>query len=262
MPVDNKPHVQFIRDGRLLEAILDQPNRRNALSDRMLSELVNGIQEHLDDGVRAVVIRGQTGTFCSGRDLMEETRTEELGPDELTVKYRRFADMMERFSSLPLVKIAIIDGFAVGAGWVLASHCDLRYAGPDTRFSIPELNLGFPFGMNGIAGLARHVGLTRAAELVLSGRRFGATEALGYGFLSNSLPLEDFESEARAMAQLVASRPSLVLRQTIKELQDAARSLVHVDGRNVESMVIAAFDDECRQANTTYSSRYTQRKAS
>ncbi|GAA3677795.1 enoyl-CoA hydratase [Arthrobacter ginkgonis] len=259
----NDTLVRFTVEGRILRATLSLPGRRNALSDAMLEQLVSGVRRHqAAQDIRALMLDGDGGSFCAGRDLSDQADDFEQGPAQLVVTHRRFADLMVEFAELPVVKIAVIEGYAVGAGWSLAAACDLRYAASDAVFSIPELSLGYPFGMGGVARLVRHLGLARAAELVLSGRRFGAEEALGHGFLSNVGPLEDHRAEAVRMADVIASRPALVLAQTARELRDAARSLVAAADRDVEGIVLASLDEECRQTTIQYATRFSRKQAS
>ena len=264
MPLHNSPErVRFAVQERVLHVTLAQPARRNAISDELLAQLVAGVrQHHTEHGVRVMVLAGEGGNFCAGRDLNDEAETGANSPAENIVKHRWFADTMVEFAEIPLIKIAVIEGHAVGAGLSLAAACDLRYAAPDAKFSIPELDLGYPFAMGGVARLVRHVGLSRAAELVLSGRRFTAEQARGYGMLSNVGPLEDYRTEANTMAITVADRPALVLAQTARALRQAGQSLVASNDREVEEIVLASLDEECQQAATQYATRFSRKQAS
>src|SRR5207253_6903759 len=129
------------------------------------------------DEVRVLVVAGRGRAFCAGNDIKE---MQTIAPDEAEALARRHAAIVQRFSSLPQVTIAAVDGYALGGGLMLAIAQDLRVASDRARFGLPEVTLGFPPAY-GIARLLDVVAGGHARDLLLTGRTIHATEALRIG---------------------------------------------------------------------------------
>src|SRR5699024_10903685 len=112
-------------------------------------------------------------------------------------------------------------GHCVGAGFVLAAMCELRIVADDARFSIPELDFGIPFSMGGLPLIARYLGMTRTADLVLTGRRMGAEEAREGGFATSVVERSGLEQAVAEVATKVAARPAFLVRETVSRLEEA-----------------------------------------
>ena len=172
-------------DDGLVTLTLHRPARRNALG----RDLVGALSDHLDalrrdPSARAIVVRGAgERAFCAGADL-KERRT--MAPAEV----RRFVDKlratMSALAAMPKPTIAAINGFALGGGCELALACDLRVMAQGATIGLPETHLGIIPGAGGTQRLARLIGPARAKELVFSGRRLGADEALSIGLINRS----------------------------------------------------------------------------
>src|SRR6185437_9411792 len=151
---------------------LNRPAKLNPLSTTTLHELVSAAR-YLDTcaEVKVVGVSGSGRAFSAAADAA-----------------RRMADAIEAMNA---ATVASIHGHCVGGGVVLASACDLRIAADDTRFSIPEVDLGIPLAWGGIPRLVREIGPARTKELVMTCRPFGADEALAAGFLNRVVPASD-----------------------------------------------------------------------
>lgn len=164
-----------------------------------------------DKDVRAVILAG-TGdrAFCAGSDVQEFPalygRVAEGKLINENAAYNQLAD-------LPLPTIAVIEGDALGGGLELALCCDLRVASADARLGLPEVRLGVMPGSGGTQRLPRLIGLARAKELVMLGELIDAETALGFGLVNRVVPRGRAESTARELAQTLASRGPMAMRE-------------------------------------------------
>lgn len=186
--------------------------RRNSLSMAMLAEGAGHLARvAADRSVRVVVLTGQgTKAFCAGADLKERARMSEAEVGGFHRSVRAFMDGLE---ALPQPVVAAINGAALGGGLELALACDLRVVAEGAEVGLPEVGLGIIPGAGGTQRLPRLVGVGRAKELILTGRRVGAAEALAMGLASAVAPAERLWEEALALALRVARNAPVSLRQ-------------------------------------------------
>src|SRR5690625_322163 len=126
----SKDLINFSYKDGVIQAELNNFGRRNALSPQLLEELASGASDYLKEGAKIIVISGSNSTFSSGVDVSWVTGTN-TDPQYVADRYLttlEFSSAMNRFASLPLVKVAQIDGYCFGAGVILASYCDVRIA--------------------------------------------------------------------------------------------------------------------------------------
>ena len=138
---------------------------------------------------------------------------------------------------------------------VLASACDLRVAAASASFRIPEVDLGVPLYWTGIPRLVRELGPALTKELVLTGRPFDAAEARAIRFVNRVVPDDALGTEVDALATELASKPALVLRTTLRQVDEAAPPLPPSDGgapADVAGFAAAFADPECRAAAGRY----------
>ena len=186
---------------------LDDPERYNALSSAMVTDLkatFAGIR--VNRAVRAVIVNGAGRGFCSGAnmgggdDVPESAR--DRGPVGLVQMFQEhIAELMLAVHELPQPVIAAVHGAAVGGGLALALASDLRIASPDAFFASHFIRVGLSSCDVGTSYLLpRIVGATRAAELMLTGRRFTAEEADRFGMLNRLVPREELLDAAHDLA--------------------------------------------------------------
>ncbi len=230
--------------------LFDRPDVLNALSPRMLSELVEACATIAsDDTIKVVRFQGAGKSFSAGADL-PAFLTAFRGSDP-----RGTADLGRRatnaIAELPQITIAGIRGHCVGGGMVLAAACDIRIGADDARFMIPELDAGIPLAWGGMDWVVRLVGETLAADLVLSCRPFGAEEALHAGLISRVVPRDELQDELAALAQSVAAKSRYVLRVTKQQLVGIRAATF--DARNDADALLGALEDpESMQQGTRY----------
>jgi enoyl-CoA hydratase/carnithine racemase len=188
---------------------LDRP-KLNALSDSLTAELTACVREAGErDDVRAVVIWGGRTIFAAGADVAELA---ELGPTEVKPIITRLHDCLNLIEDLPKVTIAAINGYALGGGLELAMAADLRYAGSSARLGQPEIQLGIIPGAGGTQRLPRLVGLSRAKDLIFTGRQVRAEEALAIGLVDRVHDDDEVYAKAIEDARAFAAGPVQALR--------------------------------------------------
>ena len=203
------------RDGAVGIARLNRPEARNALSADLMERLVEVIEDwDADDDVRCIVIAGGDDYFAAGADIkaMRERSFQETMANPTSVLWSRLA-------ACRTPMIAAVSGFALGGGCELALICDMIVASEKAEFGQPEITLGIIPGAGGTQRLTRVIGKQRAMELVLTGRRVSAQEALAMGFV-NRVEKRWFEA-AVELAQVVARRAPIAVRLGKQAVQAA-----------------------------------------
>jgi len=198
---------------------LDRPERRNALDTPLIEALTAALDElSRDDELRALVLSTtDSGAFCAGADV-----TEPLSDAQGVARMRAFAALYAALEAFPLPVIAVCVGDTLGAGAELAIGSDLRVAGDNLRLAWVGARLGVPVG---VARLVPLVGLGRAKELILTGRRLGMAEAAELGLVHRTATAAGAEAAALALAAEVAALPADGLRRIktlFRELEGTA----------------------------------------
>lgn len=187
-----------------------RPERLNALNKGLLALLDRAIASaSADPGLRVLILTGAgEKAFIAGSDLEELSG---FAPHEAADWSRAGHGVVRRLASPPLVTIAAVNGYALGSGTELALACDFVLASGRAAFGLPEVGLGLIPGHGGTVTLPLRVGPARAAELILSGRRVAAEEALRIGLASEVVPPEQLMGRALELARSLAahSRPAL-----------------------------------------------------
>ncbi|MES1172560.1 MAG: enoyl-CoA hydratase-related protein [Bacteroidota bacterium] len=198
--------VTVERRGPAAWITLSRPDAANALSRAMVDELgdvVVGLAA--DRALRAVVITGAGKAFCAGADLKERLG---MAVDETRVFLDELGGTLNALGALPCPVIAALNGAAFGGGFELALACDLRLAAEGAAMGLVEARLGIIPGAGGTQRLARIVGVARAKELILTGRRIDAAAAQALGIVSKVVPRADLEAAADDLVdEIVACAP-------------------------------------------------------
>jgi enoyl-CoA hydratase/carnithine racemase len=180
---------------------LDDPSKRNAMSEALGDALQNAVRAVNASGARAAVLCGAGGAFSAGGDMAMLARAADLPEDEAKTFMLRFYARYLSVLDLNVPIIAAIDGAAVGAGLCLAMACDLCFIAPSAKLGLNFVKLGLHPGMAATYLAPLRFGANRASELLLSGRRFSGSEAIGYGFgMASDTPLESAKALAKEIA--------------------------------------------------------------
>jgi enoyl-CoA hydratase/carnithine racemase len=218
------------RDGNVARVTMNRPERRNSLSDAMLTALAEAFTTLRDDGeIRVVVVTGAAPVFSAGADaplrasMSPEERRRVFGS-----RRSQFRRLFERATSvleaLEQPTIAMINGHAVGGGWGLALACDFRFAAADAQLWIPEVELGVPLGVASTTRFVRLVGPARAKEIIMEGRRYAAAEALALGLVHRVFPADGLEAGVRDYAARLAAKPFRALAEVKARIDAIARA--------------------------------------
>jgi enoyl-CoA hydratase/carnithine racemase len=210
-------HFAYSVSGKVATITLNRPERKNALTLESYGELRDLFREmNYADDVKAVVITGAGGNFCSGGDVHDIIgKLVKMEMPELIRFTRMTGDLIKAMRACPQPIIAAIDGVCTGAGAMLACASDLR-------FGTARSTLAFLFVRVGLAGadmgactlLPRLIGLSRAADLLYTGRVVGGEEGERFGFYNRLVDPERVLEEATAMAVSLADGPSFAHAMT------------------------------------------------
>lgn len=238
---------------RVATLTLDRPERLNALSRRLLGELVVACR-WLDDRheVAVVVVRGAGRAFSAGFDLGDFTDTDPSVSPRDTADLGRVA--AEALTDVRQLTIAALHGHCVGGGLVLAAACDLRVAAEGTRFSIPEVDLGIPLAWGGIPRLARELGPAVTKELVLTCRPFDAVEAQALRFVNRVVPADDLDRAVDSLAAELAAKPGFALRTTKQQVNAVMEEIAGTrrNAGDADTLAAALADPESREVSRRY----------
>lgn len=198
--------VAIERKGAVAIVTLNRPDAINALNDALRAGLTRAFRDaEADPEIRVVLLRaaGDRG-FCVGADIKEFRAPASLVAARRGDSARAYIDAIGRTTK---PTIAAIHGFCLGGGFEIALACDVRIASDDAVFGLPELNLALIPGSGGTQRLPRLIGVGRALDLMLTGRRFAAAEALELGVVTRLAPSRDalFE-QALALAEDIAGK--------------------------------------------------------
>lgn len=200
---------------------LNRPEKLNAISWKMVEEMhdcFSGLEQN--HAIRVVILTGAGRGFCSGTDLSGEEQTH-TGANPVTALYKRqklIGDLAIHMRRIPQPLVAAVNGVAAGGGFSFAMGCDVRVAVKSARFIASFINIGLSAGDVGSSYfLPRLIGLSRASEILLTGRDFPADEAERCGFVSKVV--EDGKSVEAALdiARQMLTKSPFGLRMT-KEL--------------------------------------------
>lgn len=203
---------------------LDRPEVRNAMNRAMLAELDEVLGQLAADDTLRVLVFSTTNprALCAGADV-GETLTHKEGVARMEA-FSRFYTAIEAF---PAPTVAVCVGNVVGAGSELVAGCDLRVGGDNLKLAFAGAKLGVPVGP---ARLTPLVGLSRAKELIFTGRVVGLDEALAIGLVHRGAPADQAEAAAIALAEEVAQRPPAgmrVLKDRFRTYEGLADRVAH-----------------------------------
>ena len=205
---------------------LNLPHVRNAMTAGMTAAwaaAMRGLEE--DRGVRVAVVTGAGSSFCAGADLswLDQGADDESTTDRLRDRMLPFYRSWLAPRSLPFPVIAAVNGPAVGAGVCMALACDLRYAGPAAVFSTPFLHLGTHSGMGATWLLPEAIGLSRAREMLYTGREVHSEESRQWGLVSSVE--DDVVASCLEVAGQIAAGAPIATRLTKTGLEHAEAGL-------------------------------------
>ena len=212
-----EPLVLVERDDAVAVVLLNRPKQLNALSDELMEELVDRLQElDRDDGVRCIVLGGSERAFAAGADIGQLAEA-----SAIELYYQRRVERWDAIRELWTPLVAAVSGFCLGGGCELAMSCDLIVASETAQFGQPETGLGIIPGAGGTQRLTRAVGKSTAMDVILSGRFLSAREALAAGLVARVVAKEAWLDEAKRVAREISTKGPIATRLA-KEAVDRA----------------------------------------
>jgi len=193
----------------VLRLTLNRPERRNALSEQLLTELGAALDTAAADrSVRAIVLAAAGPVFSSGHDLGEMTgRTEE----EYRSLFARCSQVMQRLRTVPQPVIARVQGLATAAGCQLVAACDLAVASTEAKFATPGVKIGL-FCTTPMVPLVRSIPSKVAMEMLLTGQPLSAERALQVGLVNRVVPADQLDAEIQQMTDAICASSPLTLQ--------------------------------------------------
>jgi enoyl-CoA hydratase/carnithine racemase len=238
---DDAPELLYERRGPTAVITFNRPHARNAMTFAMYEALVAHCDEiDADDDVRVLVLRGAGGrAFVSGTDIRQFL---DFDSGRTGIEYEAHIDRyVGRLDRLRKPAIALVEGYAVGAGLSIASTCDLRVCTPDAQFGLPiARTLGNCLSMAGYARLVAILGEARTKDIVFTARMVGAEEARAAGLVSAVVPAEEIEDHVFDLAERVAGHAPITLRVT----KEALRRLREANVPDGADLVAEAYGSE------------------
>lgn len=253
--------LTYEKDGHIGLITLNRPGRLNALSQTMVRELHQLLDDLGDDlDTRVLLMTGAGRGFCAGADLKggdgEGAWDENLGPMQSQYRLQQgYASLVTKLRALPQPIIAAVNGPAAGGGLCLALTADVRYASESARFNCAFVKLGLSgCEMGSSYFLPRIVGASAAAELMYTGRLIDAQTALEIGLVSKVVPDGEVVDAARELAAEMLANAPLALRMTKEVLNfglcaPSLESQIHMENR---TQTINFFTDDFREGAVSF----------
>jgi enoyl-CoA hydratase len=203
--------VSYARDGHVARITLRRPERLNAIDAAVNRELVRAVERlDADPEARVAILAGEGRVFCAGADLETVAGGEGEALGDATGSFAGFV-------SMPRAKpvVAAVHGYALAGGLELALACDVVVAAEGTQLGLPEVTRGLVAAAGGSIRLPRLIPEKRALEIILTGRRFDAAEALELGLVSRVVAPDDLGAAATELAEAIAANAPAAVRESL-----------------------------------------------
>jgi enoyl-CoA hydratase len=240
------------REAPIAVVLLNRPQQLNALSDELMDELVTALQRlDSDDEIRCIVLGGSDRVFAAGADIGELAKS-----SAIQLYYQRRVERWDALRSLWTPLVAAVSGFCLGGGCELAMACDLIVASETAEFGQPETSLGIIPGAGGTQRLTRAVGKALAMDVILSGRRLSAREALEAGLVARVVAKEAWLEEAKRVAHEIAAKGPVASRLA-KESVNRAYETTLGTGLEAErrALYLAFASEDAREGLTAFTEK-------
>jgi methylglutaconyl-CoA hydratase len=198
------PTILIADDGNTRTITLNRPERRNAITPEMQTDLIAAFEDAAAATCRLVVLKGAGESFCAGLDLAVLHNMQDKTAADHRADAERIAKMFRTLYELPKPTIAAVHGAAIAGGTALATLCDFTLAVPAAKFGYTEVRIGFVPAIVS-AYLALQIGDKQARDLLLTARLFDAAEAHRLGLVNEVVPPEVLAERVRALAHMLAA---------------------------------------------------------
>lgn len=230
----SEPVLKIEARGEIAVLTMNRPDKRNAMCDALL-QAIDAFFVAPPPEVKAVVLTGSGGHFCSGLDLSEHVARDAEGTMRHSRSWHAVMDRIQ-FGGLPVV--SALSGAVIGGGLELATATHVRLAEPSTIFQLPEGRRGIFVGGGASVRVGRILGADRMIEMMLTGRRYSATEGLALGLTHYAVGEGEALEQALDLAAKIASNAPLsnyIMIQALSRIEDMSKA----DGLFTESLCAA-----------------------
>jgi enoyl-CoA hydratase len=242
------------RDGAVGWMIFDHPERRNAVTQEMWLQIGEILEDFAkDEAVRVVVLKGAGDkAFVSGADI-SQFGAQRRNAAEVAASNRLTDAARQALATFQKPTIAMIQGYCLGGGLAIALMCDLRFASENSTFGIPAARLGVGYAAQSIGSLQALVGPAYTREILFTGRRFSAEEALRMGLINHLLPTDELAIYVLDYAKLIAANAPLTIHAAKLASTELLKSEAERDLAAVQRAVEACFDSaDYREGRTAF----------
>ncbi len=202
--------IKLEKQGHIGILTVSRPEALNALNSAALEELAARAEEVKgDESIRVLIVTGEGKAFVAGADIAEMKDLDAEAGRAFGIKGQAALTAIEK---LPIPVIAAVNGFALGGGCELSLCADIRIASEKAKFGQPEVGLGITPGFGGTQRLPRVIGLSKAMDLILTGRMIKADEALSIGLVDKVVPPEELMAEAMKLALAIAANAPVAVK--------------------------------------------------
>ncbi len=223
----NYQNIQIAYENGVATITLNRPEKRNAISFELIDDLLRALDEVSKSDAVVLILTGAGKAFCSGMDLDNLKGLLGRSPEQNLQDSQIMARLFRTLYEFPKVTIAAVNGPAIAGGSGLALLCDFTVAVSDAKFGYTEVRIGFVPAIVSTF-LLRQVGEKQARDLLLTGRIFGADEALRLGLINEIVPADGLLKRAKELAAQIMENSSSSLRATKQLLTDHARAELDV----------------------------------
>jgi len=226
-------YIILEKNNGIAKITFHRPEALNALCSEMIGELEQAVDDAAaDSDVRVVVFTGEGKSFISGADISE---MDSRGRAEIEEYGKNGSRIWRKIETLPKPTIAAVNGYCFGGGFELMLATDLRIANEKASFRFPEVSIGIVPGFNATVRLPRQIGMVRAKDLLLTGRRIFAAEALSMGIINRVVSLEEFGAAVDELANSVAdnslSAMALVKQSMTEGIEESFEKACEIECR-------------------------------
>ena len=206
------------RSGSILRVQLNRPAKKNAMTSAMYDTIADLLNAAAKDDIRVVLWHGAGDSFCAGNDL-EDFLKNPMGPGDSPQ-----SRLIDAFIAFDKPIVAAVQGFAIGGGTTMLTHCDFVYAGESTKFQMPFINLALVPEFGTSYSIPAHIGYLRAAELIQFGQPFDAQREAELGLVTRVVPDQKLLATATETAQKLAEKPAGALQACKRLMKQPVRA--------------------------------------
>lgn len=234
-------NIRLEKENSVAAIRLNRPDALNALSPELLAEFSCAVAEvERDEGIKALVVRGEGRAFCAGADLTYLAAAFD-NPGQLRAYIAKINGCLFQLEELPVPVIALVHGFALAGGLELLLACDMALAADDARIGDQHVNFALMPGAGSSQRLPRKIGAQRAMELLLTGRWLSGKEAEQWGLVLRAVPAESLDEELERMVSRLRDKSRAALgwikRTAMKGLGMSLRDGVTLETRSFAEYV-------------------------